>query len=90
MTVERGRNVGKRVVRKGPKRSKMKSWLRRQRKHWKWRSPQVLAVQWTPSLSLPGICSQDQLALESSGITNGHRKGHWGHYCSLAEIQFIL
>lgn len=45
----------------------------------------MLAVEWTRSASLLGICSQKKLVVESSRITNGHRKGHWGHYFSPAE-----
>lgn len=50
----------------------------------------TLAVQWTGSLSLLDICSQVQRALESSRITNGHTKGHWGHYFSLAKTVHSL
>lgn len=45
----------------------------------------MLAVEWTGSSSLPGICSQDKLAMESSKITYGHTKGHWGRYFSPAK-----
>lgn len=55
--------------------------------------PEVLGRQphWLwGGLDVPLLGSKTKLALESSRITSGHIKGHWGHDSSLAETQFTL